>query len=122
MLVRYLLDENLRGILWGAISLHNQGHRAFIDCVRVGDPEDLPRGSGDGEILQWAEREKRVIISMDKRTMPLEARTILERGGHFSGVLLVRAGFSARAIVDYLELLAHATELDEWRDRIEFIP
>jgi len=81
MLVRYLLDENLRGILWGAILLHNRPGLDRIDCVRVGDPEDLPRGSKDPAILVWAERENRLIVSLDKKTMPAHAKAHLEAGG-----------------------------------------
>jgi hypothetical protein len=122
MLVRYLLDENLRGILWGAILQHNRRGLDRIDCVRVGDPEDLPRGSTDPAILGWAARENRVIVSLDKRTMPPHAKAHMEAGGHLPGVLLVRPHSSAKAVVRYLSIVAHATELEEWVGRIEFIP
>ncbi len=122
MLVRYLLDENLRGILWGAILVHNRRGLDRIDCVRVGEVEDLPRGSKDPAILRWAERENRVIVSLDKKTMPAHAKAHLERGRHLPGILLVRPHSSAKAVVHYLSIVVHATELEEWNGRIEFIP
>ena len=122
MPVRYLLDENLRGILWGAIRLHNRRGLDRIDCIRVGDPEGLPRGSKDPAILRWAERERRLIVSLDKKTMPLHAKAHLQEGGHFPGIFLVRMHSSSKAVVEYLATVAHATESEEWKDRIEYIP
>jgi hypothetical protein len=62
--LRYLLDENLRGRLWQAIGVHNQTGAYPIDVVRVGDPPDLPLGSLDPDILLWAEREGRILVSL----------------------------------------------------------
>lgn len=69
MPLRYLLDENLRGLLWKAILRHNAVGIDVIDAVRVGDHPDLPLGSADPEILLWAEAADRVLVTRDKRTI-----------------------------------------------------
>jgi hypothetical protein len=69
MALRFLLDEHLRGPLWHAIQRHNVRGQLPLDVVRVGDPSDLPLGSGDPEILSWAERETRILVTEDRQTM-----------------------------------------------------
>jgi hypothetical protein len=55
MILGYLLDENLRGILWRAVQRHNALGIFPLDVKRVGDSPDLPLGSLDAELLRWAE-------------------------------------------------------------------
>jgi len=47
MPLRYLLDENQRGVLWHVIQRHNARGIDPIDTVRVGDTPDLPLGTDD---------------------------------------------------------------------------
>jgi hypothetical protein len=42
--------------------------------------------------------------------------------GHFSGVCLVRAGFSIYRIAQELVLIAEASTAEEWLDQFEWIP
>lgn len=69
MPLRFVRDEHLRGPLWRAIHRHNGVGVDPIDAVRVGDPPDLPLGSADPDILAWAEREGRVLVTQDWDTM-----------------------------------------------------
>ncbi len=46
-MLRYVLDEHLRGPLWRAIQWHNSSGVYPLDVVRVGDPADLPLGMED---------------------------------------------------------------------------
>ena len=62
----YLLDEHLRGPLWRVIQRHNATGGLPIDALRVGDPDDLPLGSDDATILAWAEREGRILLTLDR--------------------------------------------------------
>ena len=72
MPLHYVLDEHLRGLPWRAIHKHNSGGINVIDVVRVGDPPDLPLQSTNPVLLRWAEREGRILVSRDYKTMPLE--------------------------------------------------
>jgi len=66
MPLRYLLDENQRGVLWHVIQRHNARGIDPIDAQRVGDPADLPLGSEDPAILLWAEREQRILVTFGR--------------------------------------------------------
>ena len=92
MALTFLLDEQLRGTLFRAIRHHNARGGWPIDAVQVGDPPDLPRRSTDPNILLWAERENRILISRDFRTMPGHFRDHLLAGRHSPGLLLLTRG------------------------------
>src|SRR5262245_43139488 len=79
MALRFLLDENQRGVLWNVIQRHNVRGIDPLDAVRVGDPSDLPLGAEDPAVLRWAEREQRILITSDKSSMSGHSKTIWTR-------------------------------------------
>ena len=122
MAVRFLLDEHLRGQHWRAIGHHNWSSPALtVDAVRVGDPPDLPLGSEDPQILLWCEREDRILVSADASTMPAHLQAHLAAGRHCPGVFMLLPHATLTSMVSFLWLAAHASEPEEWRDRIEYI-
>ena len=122
MELRYVLDEHLRGPLWRAVLWHNRRGIYPLDLVRVGDPVDLPLGSDDPTILEWAEREQRILVTHDPETLPRHFANHLRAGHHSAGVFMIRARSTLPQIVSFLTEAAYASDLSEWRDRIEFIP
>src|SRR5690242_1242917 len=111
MPLSYLLDEHLRkGILWRAIQQHNVAGVFAIDVVQVGDPVDLPLGSTDPSILLWSEREGRIIVSLDRNTMPSYLAVHLRSGHHCAGLFIVDPQATTQQIVDYLVLAAFTTD------------
>src|SRR5712692_5009206 len=122
MLVRYLLDEHLRGPLWRAIQWHNSRGMHPLDVVRVGDSADLPLGSEDPAILLWTEREQRILITQDPDTMPAHLADHLSAGHHSPGIFMIRPRSTLPQIVTFLVDAAYASRLEEWQDRIQFIP
>jgi hypothetical protein len=120
---RFLLDENLRGgSLWQALHQHNATSPNPLDVVRVGDPADLPLRSSDADILLWAEREDRIFISRDKKTLPGHLTDHLNAAHHSPGIFIPRRGSTIDQIVAYLELAAYAGDSATYRDTITFIP
>ena len=77
MPLRFLLDENQRGLLWRAIVRHNQSGLYPLDVERVGGPPDLPLGSSDAEILLWAEREDLIFCFFGRRLVEWPFGTVL---------------------------------------------
>jgi predicted nuclease of predicted toxin-antitoxin system len=122
MPLTFLLDEQLRGVLLRAIRHHNARGGLFIDAVQVGDPPDLPRQSTDPDILLWAERQNRIIVTRDVRTMPGHFRNHLLAGHHSPGLLLLARRMRLSIIVDFLEVIAHAGEPSDILDQIVPIP
>jgi hypothetical protein len=122
MPLRFVLDENLRGLLWRAIVRHNRTNAHTLDMLRVGDPPDLPTGSSDPEILLWTEREKRILVTFDKSTMPDHLARHLQAGRHSPGIFMLRQTSQVARVLDYLVLAAYASDAWEWHDRVQFIP
>jgi hypothetical protein len=118
----YVLDEHLRGPLWHAIGQHNAAGASLLDVVRVGDPPDLPLGSKDPDILLWAERCGRVLVTNDRATMATHLANHLKAGHHSPGVLVLRPNMPLAQLVFDLAMVAHAGDPAVIRDRIEFIP
>jgi hypothetical protein len=122
MPVRFVLDENLRGPPWLAIQQHNASGGVPIDAVRVGDPPDLPLGTDDPDLLLWAEREGRILVTADEQTMIAYLRDHWAAGHHSPGLFLLRRSSRLRDVVDHLEMVTIDGDEVQWRDQIEFIP
>ncbi len=122
MPVRFVLDENLRGLPWLAIQHHNTSGGILIDIVRVGDPPDLPLGTGDPDLLLWAEREGRIVVTADVQTMIAHLKDHWAAGYRSPGVFLIRPRSRLPDIVAFLEMATIDGDEAPWRDRVEFIP
>jgi hypothetical protein len=122
MPLRFVLDENLRGgALWHAIQQHNAAGPK-LDVVRVGDPPDLALGSADPDILLWAERAGRILVSRDLRTLPAHLASHLQAGLHSPGILVIRRGSATPDLMFYLEMAASVGVPDDFQDILRFIP
>lgn len=122
MSIRFLLDENLRGPLWQAILRHNLNGEPTLDAVRIGDFPDLPLGSDDPDILAWAEREGRLLITEDRHTMPAHLERHLAADRHSPGVLMVRREARIRDLLETLVLIACVGEPSNFADAVIYIP
>jgi hypothetical protein len=116
-LLRFLADENfnnriLRGLL-----------RRFpeVDIVRVQDIVGLS-GAGDPEVLDWAAREKRILLTHDVSTIVDFAIQRVESGQEMPGVFEVSRSISIGLAIDDLLLLAQGSIEDEWQGQIIYLP
>jgi len=122
MPLAYLFDEHLRGPLWRAVESHNGKGTDIVDVIRVGDVTELPLGISDNEILQWTERERRILVSFDRSTLPAQLEDHLKSGRGSPGIFLIRRMSTISEVVLFLVLAAHASELEEWANRVEYVP
>ncbi len=122
MPLTYVLDEHLRRHLWSAIRKHNSASVFTIDVARVGDSIELPLGSTDLELLRWAEKENRIVVTRDRNTIPTHLRAHLQAGHRSAGVFILRRQAKVEQIVDHLVLAAYAADPLTFQDRYDFIP
>ncbi len=122
MALSFVLDEHLRGPLWQAVLRHNLRGAEKLDVVRVGDIPTLPLEIGDPEILLWAERESRILVTEDRHTMANHLREHLAKGRHSPGILMIRPYQRLRTLVECLVLITHAGEPTDFADVITYIP
>ena len=121
MTLAFLLDENVRGRLWQALQRHNATTDWPLDVVQLGDCDDLPLGTSDPDMLKWIERESRILVSLDKSTLPVHLERHLTADHHVPGILLIRSGTNLAQLVEHLVAVAYASEAAEWHDRIEYV-
>jgi hypothetical protein len=116
--VRFLIDESLR------LSVVAAMHRIepAIDLHRVGQPGMPGFSSADSELLAYCESSQRMFVSLDRASMPGEIATHHAKGRHMWGVLLVTRRCSFRQLLDDLLLIWSASEAEEWRDAIHYLP
>ena len=76
----------------------------------------------DPDILEWAAREGRQLITRDRTTMTPHAYERVAHGLPMPGVFVIPEEMSVGPAVEELELIALASESDDWRDRVIFFP
>jgi Domain of unknown function (DUF5615) len=115
MRVRFLADANLNQHIVSAIL-----RRApEIDFKTAGAA--ALAGLDDVAVLSRAALEGRVLVSHDRSTMPAHFSEFLKQG-HSPGVLLIPQDLAVQDAADELLLIWAASEAEEWRDRIVYLP
>jgi predicted nuclease of predicted toxin-antitoxin system len=92
--MRFLADENLPRVLVSALSA--AGHD--VEWVKTAGP-----GTGDAEVLAWAVRDRRILVTFDKDFGGLIARSPLSRN---HGIVLLRVAVPRS--VESAEVLSRA--------------
>ena len=78
-------------------------------------------GVKDPEVLAIAAQQERILVSHDRKTMPLEfAKFII--GNQSSGVLIVSRKLSIEVVIEELLLIWAASSAEEWVNRIAKLP
>jgi len=93
-----------------------------VSVLQVGEPESLPKGATDAQLLEFCEAHRRLLITADRSTTPDCVQRHLDRGGHTWGVLLVGPKASLGLILDELCLIYEASEDTEWIDVVYYLP
>ena len=114
--MRFLADENIDPDL--VIGLRRRVDT--IDIVRVQDVG--LRTMGDTDVLEWAAKERRILVSHDLRTIPNFVGERLEAGLPMPGVLLLRSTLPIAQAIDHLALIASSSEAEEWKNQIVYLP
>ncbi|MGZ8846456.1 MAG: DUF5615 family PIN-like protein [Pyrinomonadaceae bacterium] len=115
-MLRLLIDQDLdHDILRGLI--RRIPHLDAVTAFEIG----LSRAT-DPELLTWAAREKRVIITHDRTTMPTYAANVLRDGKVIAGLIIVLRRLALHQVLDDLELIITGSEADEWNNVIRYLP
>lgn len=118
MKIHFLLDENLSNqIKIATLRLNNA-----IDILCVGDLDAPPFGTLDPDILCYLEGAQRLLITDNRKSMPGHLESHWAEGGHIWGLFWVRPMTSIGQLTQALMLVWETTEVDEWIDRVDWIP
>ena len=114
--LKFLADEDLREDIVQAVLALDPS----IDLVTVSQAG--LRRSPDPQILQFAWDDSRIVISHDANTMIATAIARIAAQAGMAGLFIVPQSAERRAVAEDVALIASASDADEWRDRIEFLP
>ncbi len=113
---RFLADHDLNEhVITGAIR-----QEPVMEFSRV---RDLGMSEwSDAAILEFSERERMLVVSHDVNTMPAAAYAQLAQGQSFPGLFMVQQGSSIKPVIESLLTIWAASELEEWRNLVVFLP
>ncbi len=76
----------------------------------------------DPEVLDWAARNERVIVTHDRQTMPAFAYDRVGEGLPMPGLFVVSRSLPVGQAIAELELLITCSEPGEWSGMVVFVP
>lgn len=89
----------------------------------VGRGDAPRRGTPDPDLLAWIEAHDCVLVTSNRRSMPVHLGAHLAAGRHVPGILTVPPEPTEWSVlIDELLLIWHAARPDEFRDRIDYLP
>jgi hypothetical protein len=115
-MLHLLTDEDFDGRLTNALLARVPG----LDLVRAQDVGLMQ--TPDPDILSWAAAEGRIVLTHDRNTMTGFANPRLASGQPMRGLFVVDQQAPLGRILDDLEAMAAASEMEEWQGRVVFIP
>lgn len=115
-MLRLLIDENfnhriLRGLRRRVPQLD------FVVVAQIG-----LAGTADIELLRWAARENRTMLTHDSRTMSHFAKQLLVQHEPMTGVIVVPKRLAIGAAIEDLELSVQCKSQSEMRGVIQRLP
>ena len=116
MSIRFLADADLDYAIVQGI----RRREAAIDFKSANDAglEGLP----DDGVLEVAAAERRILVSHDKRTMPVHFAARIKSGRRSPGVLLALPRATVGDIVESLLIIWSSSREGEWTDQIHYLP
>lgn len=117
MTVRFLADEDLDADIVRGL----RSREPAIDILDV--KTSGLRGTTDPELLELAAQQDRVLITHDRNTMTRCFRERLDAGMPTPGMLILPQQSAAIGeIIESLLLVWTASQSDEWRSQVVYIP
>lgn len=124
-MLKLLLDENLRiDALWQAIAIRceSNGLQDSTDISRVGGSDAPALGTQDDALLEWSATAGRIIVSLDKTTLPGYLVEFLKQGNHSPGVIILHGGLSIPQMAELLITISYAGDAAEFTDQCNWVP
>ncbi len=115
-MLRLLIDEDVHGDIVDGLRRRQPG----LDLVRVQDVG--LRHTPDPIILEWAAQQGRVVVSVDKKTLAVDAWDRVARDLPMSGVAILRILLTIGQAINELELIALAGDPEDFRDQVIYLP
>jgi len=115
MKIRFLADNDLkRAIVTGV--RRRQPEVDFLNAT-----EAQLSGLPDEDVLALAAREGRLLVSHDRRTLPIYFADFITRQNS-PGLILIEQNLPVKEAIEDILLIWEASEAEEWINCLDFIP
>ena len=111
-----LADVNFRGPIFRGI----KRHYPEIDIVRAQDVELSE--ADDPELLEWAAKEGRVVVTHDANTVAGHAHNRVRAGLPMPGVLEISRSIGDGEAIKQIALVVGASLETEWDGQVRYLP
>lgn len=115
---RFLIDENLSGDIVSGVLRRNQE----VDILHVEETGGPGKGAEDPDVLAFCERERRALVTNNRKSMPRHIATFKAEGHHHWGIFEVRDPEAIGDIIEEILLVWAATNATEHIDQTRRIP
>lgn len=116
--IRFLLDENVDPLYRQELLRREPAMVVW----RVGDISAPPDSTLDPDILIWCEQQSFILVTNNRKSMPLHLQDHLAQGRKIPGILVMNPKMSVGETLEELLLIWGASEGEEYYDRISFLP
>jgi hypothetical protein len=118
MSFKYLIDENVNP------AYAKQLRRKAPDLVVrvIGEPDTPSQGTLDPEILRWCEVTDFILVTNNRRSMPVHLADHNSQNRHIPGIFILNPDLSIGENLNELILIARGSFEGEYQDQIIFLP
>ncbi len=117
-MLKYLMDENVNPVYI------NQLRRRESDLIirAVGEPDTPGKGTLDPEILIWCEVHNFVLLTNNRKSMPVHLADHIAQGCHIPGIFIFNPDMGIGETLDELIVIAGGSFDGEYQDQIIHLP
>lgn len=115
-MLRLLIDQDLDHVILRGLLLRVP-NADVITAHQVGRSR-----ASDLDLLAWAAKQKRVVVTHDRRTMSPYAARRIARGESVAGVIIVSRRLPVSQVIDDLEIIVTCSDVGEWENIIKHLP
>jgi len=115
-MLRFLVDENFNNDILRGVRRRNPS----LDLVRAQDVG--LSGPKDPEVLEWAARAGRPILSHDVSTMTKFAYDRVRNGKRMPGLFEVGPHVATRQAIEEILIIGECSHEGEWEGQMRYLP
>jgi|SRR5579871_580589 len=93
-----------------------------LEIWEVGDVGAPPKGTLDPDILIWCEEHDFLLVTNNRKSMPVHLADHLASGRHIPGILTIDLSEPIGVLLQELQDIVDLSFPDEYHDRIGYVP
>ncbi|MGB5770048.1 MAG: DUF5615 family PIN-like protein [Crocosphaera sp.] len=118
MYLKYLIDENVDPIYPTQLRLK----QPELTILVIGEPLTPFKGTKDPEILSWCEEYGYILVTNNRRSMPVHLKDHINMNKHIPGIFILNPQLTIGQNIEELLLIAESSYSDEYKDQIIHLP